>query len=92
MSYQEELQEPRERINRLNVEIIEKIRERVEVALRIGEIKKKYDKPVADKSREEAVLQQVKSLAKENSLDLAGMRRVFQEIIRLCVKAEETIE
>ena len=92
MSYVDEIKPLRETINRLNTEIVFKIRERVEVACMIGELKKRHGKPVVDRVREEAVLSQVSGIAEENGLDPAGVKRVFREIVDMCVKAEETME
>lgn len=89
MSYTEEMGPLRDEINRLNEEILEKIRERVRVALRIGEVKKRHGMPVIDRAREEAVLNHVESLAADRGLDPEDVRRVFREIIDLCVRAEE---
>ncbi len=89
MSYTEEIGPLREEINRLNEEILEKISERVVVALRIGEVKKRYGVPVVDRTREEAVLDRMGGLATDYELDPEAVRRVFREIIDLCVKAEE---
>lgn len=89
MSYTEEMGPLRDEINRLNEEILEKIRERVGVALRIGEVKRRYGMPVVDCARKEAVLNDVESLSADRGLDPEGVRNVFREIIDLCVKAEE---
>ena len=89
MSYNEEIDQLRDEINRLNEEILEKIRERVEVALSIGEVKKRHGMPVVNSAREEVVLNHVKVLAADRGLDPEAVRRVFREIIDLCVKAEE---
>ncbi len=89
MSYAEEIDPLRDEINRLNEKILEKIRERVEVALSIGEVKKRHGMPVVDRAREETILNDVGGLAAGLGLDPEGVRRVFREIIDLCVKAEE---
>ena len=89
MSYTEEIGPLREEINRLNEEILEKIGERVGVALRIGEVKKRHGVPVVDRAREKVVLDRVGALAAERGLDPEAVRRVFREIIDLCVEAEE---
>jgi chorismate mutase len=89
MSYTDEIDKLRDEINRLNDEILEKISERVGVALRIGEVKKRYGMPVIDRAREEAVLDDVGGLADDRGLNPEAVRRVFREIIDLCVKAEE---
>ena len=87
--YQEEIKPHRETIDRLNNEIIGLLSERVQTALSIGEIKKKYGKPVVDKTREKAILDAIRVKAKENDLDPDGLEKIFKEIIILCVEAEE---
>ena len=89
MTYEHEVSELRKEINRINAEIIEKIEERVGVAVEIALIKRRYGKPLVDKQRERAVLNQVRLLAAENGVDPDGAERVFIEIIRICVEAEE---
>ena len=89
MSYTEEIGPLRDEINRLNEEILERIRERVRVALRIGEVKKRRGISIVDHTREEVVLDHVGGLAADRGLDPDGVRRVFREIIDLCVRAEE---
>ena len=91
MTYEDEVTGLREKINRLNAEIIEKLRERVCVATEIASIKRRYGKPVVDKQRERAVLDQVRALATAKGIDPDGAERVFSEIIRLCVEAEERL-
>ena len=87
--YQEEIRPHRETIDRLNNEIIKLLGERVQAALRIGEIKRKHGKPVVDKTREQAILDAIREKAELNGLDQDGLERIFKEIIRLCVEAEE---
>lgn len=89
MVYEEEIRPHREKIDRLNNEIIEKIAERQKEALLIGEIKKKYDKPIVDTSREKVILESIRDKAQYYKLDSDALERVFKEIIRLCVEAEE---
>ena len=89
MSYTEEIGPLRDEINRLNEEILEKISERVKVAISIGEAKKRHGMPVVDRAREETVLNHMEGLAADRGLDPEGVRRLFREIIDLCVRAEE---
>ncbi len=89
MSYEEEIAPLRIEIDRLNDEMLDKLRERVEVALRIAEVKKRHGMPIVDRSREEIVLDHVGGLATDRGLDPEAVRRVFREIIDLCVEAEE---
>jgi chorismate mutase len=87
--YEKEIKPHRKTIDKLNDEIIEILAQRLEAALAIGEIKKKYGKPVVDKSREKAILEQIKRKADEKGINPDSMERVFKEIIRYCVTAEE---
>lgn len=88
MTYEEEIGELREEINRLNVEIVEKLSQRVEIALRIGRVKHGHGRPIVDRSREARVYEQVRELARRNDLEPDGVERVFREIISLCTQAE----
>ena len=78
----------RDEINRLNVEIVDKLAERVRVALAIGVVKHRHGRPIVDRSREARVYQQVRSLAEEAGIDPEGAEKVFREIIALCTQAE----
>ena len=89
MTYEEEIKPYRDAIDRLNNEITSLIAERQQAALAIGEIKKRYGKPVMDKSREQAILDKIKEKAPAEGLNPEALERVFKEIIRLCVEAEE---
>ncbi len=87
--YEEEIRPHRETIDRINNEIIEKLTERVKAALSISEIKKRHGKPVVDKTREQAILDRIRKKAEAKNMDPDGLERIFKEIIRLCVEAEE---
>ena len=89
MSYEKEIAPLRIEIDRLNDEILDKLRERVEVALRIAEVKKRHGVPVVDRAREEVVLDRVGGVAADRGLDPVAVRRVFRAVIDLCVEAEE---
>ena len=89
MRYEEEIKPYRDTIDGLNNEIISLIAERQQAALAIGEIKMRYGKPVVDKSREQAILDKIKEKAPAKGLNPEALERVFKEIIRLCVEAEE---
>jgi chorismate mutase len=89
MVYEEEIKPHRDAIDILNDEIITLIAERQKAALAIGGVKKRYGKPVVDKSREQAILDKIREKAQAKGLDSDALERVFREIIRLCVEAEE---
>ncbi|MBT3285082.1 chorismate mutase [Candidatus Bathyarchaeota archaeon] len=87
--YEDEIRPHRETIDRLNNEIINKLKERVGAALKIGEIKKHHGKPVVDKTREQTILDRIRDKAQAKDIDPDGLERIFKEIINLCVEAEE---
>ena len=89
MRYEDEIGELKAEINRLNEEIVEKLAERTDVAVRIGAVKRRYGRPIVDRSRKGKVYEQIRRLAKERSLDAEGVERVFREIIRLCTEAQK---
>ena len=88
MTYKKEIGVLRRTIDSLNVELIGKLSERVDVAAKIGTVKKRHGQPVMDKRREEEVYDQVRKLALVRNLDPEGVERVFREIIRLCTEVE----
>ena len=92
MGYEQEIEPYRAEINRLNKEIIDRIEQRVQAAIKIGDIKQRYGRNIVDKAREEIVIQQVTSLAQNKDLDPVRVARIFREIIQLCVEAEEQHE
>lgn len=90
MSYEQEISPLREKINVLNNQIIKKIQERKEIAIKIGQIKKRFGKPIKDESRENIVYYQVRKLAKKHGLAPDKVEKIFKEIISLSIDAEET--
>ena len=89
MTYEKEVKHYRDIIDSINNEIITLISERQKAALAIGNIKKKYGKPIVDKSREKVILKKIKEKAPLRNLDPGALERIFKEIINLCVEAEE---
>ncbi len=88
MNYEEEIESLRKKINRLNEEIIEKLVQRVEVSIEIGNVKRKYGRPIVDRKRERAVYKQIRALAERQNIDAEGVEQVFKEIVSLCTKAQ----
>jgi len=73
----ERIHELRERIDKIDEKILKLLDERVEVAKKIGEIKRERNISITDTEREEVVLEQAK-----------GYEAVFEEIINTCKKKE----
>ncbi len=84
----ERIAELRDEINGLNVQIVELLARRVEVAKRIGEAKRERNLPIVDRTREGKVYERVRELATERGLDPEGVVKVFVEIVDLCTRAQ----
>lgn len=80
--------ELRDEINGLNVQIVELLARRVEVAKRIGEAKREQNLPIVDRTREGKVYERVRELAIEGCLDPEDVEKVFREIVDLCTRAQ----
>jgi chorismate mutase len=89
LNYEKEIAPHRQNIDRLNVEIISKIKERVDVAIEIGIIKKKHGKPIKDIERERQILNKVRKISNAYEINPDVIERIFREIIQLCVDIEE---
>ena len=84
----EGIAELRDEIDGLNVQIVELLARRVEVARRIGEAKRERNLPIVDRTREGKVYERVRELAMERGLDPEGVEKVFREIVDLCTGAQ----
>lgn len=84
----EGLDEPRVQIDRLDEKILEDLALRVEIAKRIGEIKRRLGKPIRDQDREVQVLAKVKRLAEKHGLDPLEIAYIYRRILSLCRRAQ----
>ena len=84
----ERITELRDEINGLNVQIVELLARRVEVARRIGEAKRDRNLPIVDRTREGKVYERVRELAESMNLEPEGVDKVFREIVDLCTQAQ----
>ena len=77
------ISELRDQINGSNIQIVELLKSRVEVAKSIGKVKRKQNLPIVDKTREGNMYESVRELAIERDLDPKGVEKVFKEIVDL---------
>lgn len=89
MTYDEEITPHRAEITRLNIEIMERLARRIEVAETIAEVKRRHKKPIVDEARERVVLDQARAQARGLGIDPDGAERVFRAIIDMCVEVEK---
>ena len=88
------LSELRQKIDKLDAEILEKISQRAELAQKVGEVKKSLD---GDKAifyrpeRERQVLERIKALNK-GPLSNDEVARLFREIMSACLALEQKLK
>lgn len=80
------LKDYRQKIDKINNQILSLLKDRVSVAQKIGKIKQKQNRPIYDPAREKKILKTVVSKAK--NLPPAAVEAIFQEIISLCRASE----
>lgn len=93
-----EIDEIRERIDRLDDELLHIFNERASLALAIGEIKKRLGLPVYDPAREKRIFARIKE-ANPGPLDDGAIVRLFERVVdesrrleRIMSRAEERKE
>jgi len=92
-----ELSSLRSRIDRIDGEILNLLRKRVELAGKIGVLKMEKELPIIDEAREEDVYTRLSEKAKALGIAMSDVQSIYREIIRMCTAvqsspAEETGE
>lgn len=75
------IEELRDRIDKIDAEIIKKLSKRQKTSVKIGKLKSKQDKAVVDKDREQELFRRYERLCCENNLNPTLIKRVFKLII-----------
>lgn len=84
----DEIAELRAGIEALDRQIIERVAERVDLARRIGELKREAGGPTLDPEREAAVIRSAVETAREHELPAEPVRELFWSLMRLCRTAQ----
>jgi chorismate mutase/prephenate dehydrogenase len=79
----------RERIGRLDCEIVAKAAERIALAREAGELKRQAQRPIVDYAQERAVLERARSAAADTGLDGAVAESVIAALVRASVTAQD---
>ncbi len=82
------IEELRNEIDRIDEELLTLLSRRVELARRIGELKRRQGLPIIDLEREERVIAKSMDLAKSLGLDPELMNLAIRAIIGICRKAQ----
>jgi chorismate mutase len=83
-----ELDALRQEVERIDRTLVQLIAERVEVARRIGVVKRESDLPTLDPAREAAVVRRAGSLARDAGLADEDVRYIFWHLIGLSRRAQ----
>ena len=75
----------REKIDRVDGRILELIEERVDIARKIGAIKRKKGLPIVDQEREQKILSNVTG---KTMLNKQFVKQIFREIMEYCRENE----
>jgi chorismate mutase/prephenate dehydrogenase len=79
----------RESIRRLDLELVARVAERVELARQVGEIKREQNLPTVDYAQERTVMERARAMAGQHGLDPRLAEDLFARIIRGSVTAQE---
>ncbi len=82
------LEELRGKIDETDTNIVKLIAERIRIAQEIGEEKKKRGKQIDDKEREKGVLENIKSIARDENISQEVIERIYREIVTACKRTQ----
>jgi chorismate mutase/prephenate dehydrogenase len=86
---EENLDGLRERIRLLDLELVARAAERVKLARRVGELKRRQKLSTVDYAQERVVLERARSVAEERGLDPRVAEDLFASLIRASVSAQD---
>ncbi|WP_456401476.1 prephenate dehydratase [Persephonella sp.] len=94
MDYKQKLEELRNKIDRIDEEILRLLNERAKLAQEVGHIKKENNLPIYVPSREKEIFERLVSINKKYGeiFPSEGVKPVFREIISACRSTEENIK
>jgi chorismate mutase / prephenate dehydrogenase len=85
----EDLASLRERIRQIDVELVARAAERVELARKLGAVKRRQGLPTVDYEQERVVLDRARDLARERGLDSVVAEDLLAGLIRASVTAQD---
>lgn len=88
----DELKRCREEIAKLDQDLVELLRKRVDLALETGKLKREIGLPILDPSREATVIRVAGESAREKGLAEETVREIFWRILALSRTAQEEKE
>lgn len=85
----ETLTQLRNKINKVDEEILRLIGERVKICKSIGATKRRMQLSIKDEDRENEVLERVKQKAQVLQLDSLQISAIYREIVNMCSSVQE---
>lgn len=73
----------RKDINRIDEELLNLIKERSDVAFKVGEFKKKSGLPIINERRESEIYTKIMAMAKEKDIDPEIIKDIWQKLIKI---------
>lgn len=86
-----EINQLREKLDEIDIEILELLRERIDIVKRIGLIKERLNLPIIDENREEEVYENAAKFALKHDLDNIQIKSIFREIVSLSKKVQNEL-
>ena len=83
------LEELRKKIDEADTRIVKLIAKRIRIAEEIGKEKKKQGKQIADREREKKVLENIRSIAQEESINQEDIESIYRQIVIACKGIQE---
>jgi chorismate mutase len=81
----------REKIEKIDAEIIKKLAERQKISKAIGELKKQSGKTIADDARENELMNYYENLSTQYGLESKFIKHLFKVIIAYSKKLQEDL-
>jgi len=75
------LEDLRKKVDETDTKIVKLIAERMKTAQKIGEEKKKLGKQIADASREQSVLENVKNIARQEKINQEDIASIYRQVM-----------
>ncbi|MEM0216230.1 MAG: chorismate mutase [Candidatus Bathyarchaeia archaeon] len=81
--------ELRKKIDEIDEKILHLLKERIEVSIRIGTIKREKGLPIRDVEREREKMEQITKKAEELKLDVEFIKSIYKSVIDISAQAQE---
>jgi chorismate mutase len=84
----EKINQLRKKIDKVDFQILDLFKQRVEICRTIGSMKKSLGMKIHDISRENCVYEQVKARSKKLGLDSDSIDLIYHQIVNMCSEVQ----